>query len=294
MNSTSEPAPVAVVMISLNEEHNMRAVLDNLDGWAREIYLVDSYSSDRTVDIALQRGVYVVQRKFNGFGDQWNFALEQLPISAPWTMKLDPDERLTEELKREITRAIDDDKADGIEITRRLWFIGKRLPVGQKLIRLWRTGKCRFSDVLVNEHPLVEGDIVTIDGELEHYDSPDLHHWYDKQNRYSTAEAISFCRNAALSVSPKLFGAPLERRMWLKHQLISSPLLPMIVFAYSYLLQGAWRAGRIGFIWAAMRASVHRMIALKIREIRWTGREPTLNEQPLGQPHPSAVQATDR
>ncbi len=89
-------------MISLNEAHNMEAVLQNLAGWAQEVFLVDSYSADDTIDIALKHGVQVVQRRFRGFGDQWNFALQELPITAPWTMKLDPDERLTDELKASI------------------------------------------------------------------------------------------------------------------------------------------------------------------------------------------------
>ena len=99
-------APVAVVMISLNEGHNLEAVLENLKGWAQEVFLVDSYSQDDTVDIALRHGVQVVQRRFRGFGDQWNFALEHLPITAPWTMKLDPDERLSDELKANLLAAM--------------------------------------------------------------------------------------------------------------------------------------------------------------------------------------------
>jgi len=67
------PVPVAVVMISLNEDHNTEAVLRNLNGWAQEVFLVDNYSRDDTVDIALRYGVHVVQRRFRGFGDQWNF-----------------------------------------------------------------------------------------------------------------------------------------------------------------------------------------------------------------------------
>ena len=93
-------------MISLNEGHNLDAVLRNLTGWAQQVFLVDSYSQDDTVDIALRYGVHVVQRKFLGFGDQWNFALKQLPITATWTMKLDPDERLSENLKENLTSAM--------------------------------------------------------------------------------------------------------------------------------------------------------------------------------------------
>src|SRR6266480_6087179 len=111
--------PVAVVMISLNEAHNMEGILHNLKGWAQEVFLVDSYSRDNTVDIALQHGVSVVQRGFRGFGDQWNFALRELPITAPWTMKLDPDERLPDTLKQEIASAIIDDDVAGLSFDRR-------------------------------------------------------------------------------------------------------------------------------------------------------------------------------
>ena len=79
----------------------MEIVSDNITPWAQEVFLVDSFSSDDTVDIVLKYDVHVVQRRFRGFGNQWNFALEKLPITAPWAMKLDPDERLTNRLKRE-------------------------------------------------------------------------------------------------------------------------------------------------------------------------------------------------
>src|SRR5574343_772797 len=115
---TAGSAPVAVVMISLNESHNMREVLENLKGFAQEVILVDSYSIDDTVSIAPEYGVRVVQRKFRGFGDQWNFAINALPISAPWTMKIDPDERLSDELKNNICRAIEKNQADGFSFER--------------------------------------------------------------------------------------------------------------------------------------------------------------------------------
>ena len=100
------PLPLTVVMITLNEAHNMAAVLDDLDGWAERVIVVDSYSKDATVDIALSRGAHVVQRRFRGFGDQWNFALG-IPAGTTWTMKLDPDERLTDGLRASIRDAID-------------------------------------------------------------------------------------------------------------------------------------------------------------------------------------------
>lgn len=266
-------APVAVILLSLNEEHNIKAVLDNLKGWAQEVFLVDSFSRDDTVRIASARGVHVVQRAFHGFGDQWNFALSALPVTAPWTMKLDPDERLSDELKQNIAELTSRTDIAGWTVRRRLWFMGRPLPVTQVLLRGWRTGSCRFSDVLVNEHPLVEGKLAHADGHLEHHDSPDLHHWYDKQNRYSSTEAINAYRGSALSAMPRLFGNRLERRMWLKSRLLNLPFRSLAVFLYCYAVQGAWRAGRVGFIWSRLRADVYRMRANKLLELRLRGRE---------------------
>lgn len=265
--------PIAIVMISLNEAHNMADVMENLKGFAQEVFLVDSYSSDDTVDIALAHGVQVVRRKFRGFGDQWNFAIRELPITAPWTMKLDPDERLTEELKQSIGHIIGKSDADAFTLRRRLWFMGRPLPVKQVILRGWKTGTCRFSNVLVNEHPLVEGRIIEAAGDLEHHDSPDLHHWFDKQNRYSSAEALSIFRGKPLAATPRLFGSSLERRMWVKSKLIHMPFRSLLVFMHCYIWQGAWRAGRVGFIWSRLRVDVYRMRALKLLEMRLSGKE---------------------
>ena len=97
----SVPLPLTVVMITLNEAHNMDAVCENLRGFARDIVVLDSFSKDDTVGIALRHGARVYQRKFTNFGDQWNTAILRLPISTPWVMKLDPDERLTPAQRRE-------------------------------------------------------------------------------------------------------------------------------------------------------------------------------------------------
>tara|TARA_R110002110_G_scaffold9271_2_gene45841 strand:- start:1148 stop:2143 length:996 start_codon:yes stop_codon:yes gene_type:complete len=287
----SGSVPIAVVMISLNEAHNMAAVLENLKGFAHEVFLVDSYSSDETVDIALSHGVYVVQRKFKGFGDQWNFALRELPVSAPWTMKLDPDERLTGALKRSIGEIIARKDADAFNVCRRLWFMGRPLPVTQVILRGWRTGTCRFSDVLVNEYPLVEGRAADSEGDLEHHDSPNLHHWFDKQNRYSTAEALSAYKGHPLAASPRLFGSKLERRMWLKNHFSKLPMRFALLYAYNLLATGAWRAGQVGRAWARSRVEIHRAIELKLIEMRKLGHAYGPPLPNTGKAHPGALQA---
>lgn len=283
-------APVAVVMISLNEGHNMEAVYQNLAGWAQEVFLVDSYSQDDTVDIALRHGVHVVQRRFRGFGDQWNFALSELPITAPWTMKLDPDERLTDELKSEMSAVIDRASSDAFTLNIRLFFMGRPLPVRLNLLRLWRTGRAQFSDVFANEHAKVDGSIGNLTADIEHHDSPDLDHWLEKQNRYTTAEAIIAYNKSSLADTPRLLGTALQRRMWLKKHFHRLPGRYFLLFLYHWLWQGAWRAGWVGYAWARLRSDVMRLIEYKRREIELTGRIPAKRFYGPGKPDDSVRQ----
>lgn len=284
-------APVAVVMIALNEAHNMEEVLQNIAGWAQEVFLVDSFSADDTVSIALRHGVHVVQRRFIGFGDQWNFALNALPITASWTMKLDPDERLTDQLKASIQNLVGTGGQDGIIVQRRLWFMGAVLPVQQPILRVWRTGECCFTDVAVNEHPLVEGRMGHALGCLEHHDSPDLDHWLTKQNRYTTAEAISQFEGRELAVAPRLFGSALERRMWLKCKFWKVPGRYQFLFLYHLLITGAWRAGRVGWMWARLRTEVYRLWEYKRFELDRLGQVPMKVPAHPGEPDSRVRQA---
>jgi glycosyltransferase involved in cell wall biosynthesis len=277
-------------MISLNEAHNIETVIRNVKGWAQEVFLVDSYSSDQTVDIALKHGVHVVQRQFRGFGDQWNFALRELPISASWTMKLDPDERLSERLKQEIESAIAGGGFEGLSMSRRLWFMSRPLPVKQNLVRVWRTGACRFSDVEVNEHPLIKGRVQHVEGDIEHHDSPDLEHWLDKQNRYTTAEAVATFNRTKLVEQPKLFGTKLQRRMWMKRNYMRVPFRYVVLFIYHFLVQGAWRAGWVGYAWSRLRCDVYRIWEFKYREMKITGRMPLKPPRGPGKPDPRVAQ----
>jgi len=281
---------LAVVLVTLNEAHNLEAALDNIQGWAEEVFIVDSYSSDETVDIALRRGAQVVQRAFRGFGNQWNFALENLPIESRWTMKLDPDERLSNELKSSIASALLADEADGFNFTRRLWFMGKPLPVTQSLVRIWRTGHCRFSDVTVNEHPRISGQLSRLAGYLEHYDSPNLEHWLDKQNRYTSLEADMISRGADLADEPRLFGTALQRRMWLKRYFFLLPGRYSLLFLYNWIWLGAWKAGKPGYIWSRLRSDIMRFIEYKRFEIETTGGSPFNKHRSPGQPDPRVAQ----
>lgn len=283
MNLKMVKLPITVIMLTFNEEHNIPEAIGNIKEWAEEIFIVDSCSTDKTVDIALEHEVKIVQRPFTNFGDQWNFALEQLPIKTPWTFMLAPDERLTTELIDEMRELLGGEpRHSGYVMDRRLWFMGKPLHVLAPVLRLWLTGKCRISDVLVNEHPIVDGPVGKLKGILEHFDSPNLHHWYDKQNRYTTMEAIMRVRGDSLAANPKLFGNKLERRMFFKKLFFRIPFRYQLQLLYELFGRGAWRDGSVGLAWARLRVQVLRTRELKAKEMKITGNIPDVPKAPKG------------
>jgi len=275
--------PVTVIMLTLNEEHHLPEAIENVKSWAEQIFIVDSCSTDHTVDIALKQGIKIVQRPFTNFGDQWNFAIAKLPIKTPWTMKLDPDERITPELVEEMSQVIQSkESCDGYWIPRRLWFMGKPLRVKQDVLRLWKTGRCRFSDVLVNEHPIINGKIGKLKGIIEHFDSINLHHWMDKQNRFTTMEAIMKVKRDKLATKPKLLGNALERRMFFKKYFDYIPLRFQLLWLYLMIVESVWRDGDVGRAWAHLRVEVTRMKELKVKEMKRMGSIPDIPNAPHG------------
>ena len=260
--------PLTVIMITLNEAHNLPESINQLNNWAAEVCILDSFSTDKTKEIALKFGVRFKQRKFTYFGDHWNYALNAFNVSNKYTMKLDPDERLTDQLKINIENKSNKKiHSEGFDIKRVGYFLGRKLLINQKILRIWKTGKVKFSDVLVNEHPLIQGKVENIEGDLLHNDSPNLEHWVRKQNSYSSAEAQSRFNNQAMTYKPSLFGDANRRRMWLKKNFYYFPFRYSILFYYYYIYKGLFKCGKEGYIWSHLRVEVMRMREFKFFEL---------------------------
>ena len=146
----------------------------------------------------------------------------------------------------------------------------------QWVTRLWRHGSCRFSDVLVNEHPIVDGRIGRLRGRLEHLDSPHLHHWFEKQNLYTTMRAIEMARGGSYAAEPRLLGNPLQRRMFLKRVFFKLPGRLAIHWLYLVLGRTALLDGVTGLRWATMRTGVYHWAELKEAEICHLGQLPAV------------------
>lgn len=262
---------LTVLFITKNEEYHIGAAIDNVKDIAEAIYVVDSGSTDQTVAIAESKGAKVVYHKFEGFGAQWNFALS-LPIKTDWTMKMDPDERLSDALKDELCIALQTTRADvGFSCDLVLWFMGHRLNgVKMEIFRIWRTGICRFTDISVNEHLTFvgRGHWQKLRGTMEHLDSRNLTDWLAKQNMYTLREAEQRLDGERLPARPRLFGSRLERRMFLKWLFRRLPFRYLIENLYNLFWRGAWRSGVHGWRWVKCRELATRIQEYKYFEMR--------------------------
>ena len=261
---------LSVIFITKNEEFHIGNAIDNVKDFAEAVFVVDSGSTDRTVEIAKAKGAQVLFHPFEGFGAQWNWALDNCPVKSAWTMKMDPDERLTDELKKEIVEELHSNKFDVFNLGWIPYFMGRRLKVRSIYVtRIWRTGQAHFGNNSVNEHLHADGRVHNLRNRMLHYDSKDLDTWVAKQNMYSTREAEMRFSHGEMAASPKFFGSTIERRMWLKKYFYCVPCRSLLEFLYCYIVLGAWKSGAAGFYWAQMRVFVSRLVALKWKEMQW-------------------------
>jgi glycosyltransferase involved in cell wall biosynthesis len=285
--------PVTVIILTLNEEKNLPNAIKSVQSWAAGVFVVDSCSVDRTVDVALEHGVNIVQRHFTNYGDQWNWAIDRLPIKTPWVLKLDADEKVSPELREEMRRLLASDPVENAFIIPiHIWFMGKRMHVKIWSARLWRMGKAQFSKVLVNEHLIVDGATRRLQCGIEHIDRHGLYYWHEKQNRYSTMEAIMRVKGESLAAKASIFGSSLERRMFFKKIFYLIPFRYQLKWVDEALRRRALLDGALGLSYIRLRIEHYRMTELKVREMRLTGNILQLPKLPRGDFDPRVLSSS--
>jgi glycosyltransferase involved in cell wall biosynthesis len=260
--------PVSVVVLTLNEEVNVGNCLESVAGWADEIFIVDSGSSDRTQQIAKQFTDKIVVHPFSGYAAQRNWALDHLPFAHEWVLFLDADERLSPELRAEIPVAI---AAAGLEmegfyLKRRLIFMGRWIRHGGYyptwILRLFRHKAVRCEDRSVNEHFFVRGRTSKLNGDIIHEDRRALDHWISKHNCYAKLEANELLKREASGheqredksdeMRASFSGSQAERKRWLRDRFWNRlpPLVrPFLYFTYRFFFRMGFLDGRLGFIY---------------------------------------------
>jgi glycosyltransferase involved in cell wall biosynthesis len=283
---SSQPsrATLAVIILTYNEEANIAQALDSIAGWADEVHILDSLSTDRTLEIASQYGCHIAQRKFENYAKQRNHALERLPIHSEWVLFLDADEWVPDALKHEISGLIATyPYENGFYINRRLIWMGRWIRRGYYpswILRLFRFGKGRCEDRAVNEQMIVDGATGFLRNDFMHEDRKGVTDWIAKHNGYATREAQELVNSRAApdyrEIDARLFGTQALRKRWLRLKVWNRlpPLVrPFFYFFYRYVLQGGFLDGGAAFIFHFLHALWYPMlIDVKYLEMKMQGR----------------------
>lgn len=278
-------ASIAVMIPTKNEEANLGFALASVKGWAQQVFVLDSGSTDRTEAIAKEHGATFVHHPWEGYARQKNWGLENLGIEAKWVFILDADEAITPELRDELIRVASEDSCpeNGFYINRFFIFLGKRIRhcgfYPSWNLRFFRRGKARYEDREVHEHMTVDGKVGYLKHDMEHNDRRGLADYIAKHNRYSTLEAGEMFKIerglAEGTIKYRFWGGPIERRRWIKHRLW--PRLParwLVRFFFMYILRLGFLDGATGFHFCLFMSAYEHQISLKLKELRMGARKP--------------------
>lgn len=188
---------LTVIILTKNEEKNLRKCIESFRGIVKRFVIVDSFSTDSTVMLAKELGAEVFEHKFENHAAQFNWALENINLDTNWVMKIDADEELTEELSKEIDDKLDNlsDNVNGVILRRRVYFMGKWLRHGGKypelLLRIFRVGHGKSEMKMMDEHLIVtDGDVVIFKEDFSDNNNKNLEWWINKHNWYSNKEVL--------------------------------------------------------------------------------------------------------
>ena len=270
-------APVSVLIPTLNEEKNLPECLDSV-GWADEVFVVDSYSTDRTLEIARAAGATVVQHAFESYSAQKNWALEQLPFRNDWVLIVDADERVTSELRCEIEQTLPTSAYDGYYLNRRVIFLDTWVRHAGWYpswnLRLFRHRLGRYDNREVHEHVVLNGRVAYLRHDLLHHDRRGLEAFIARHNQYSSLEARARFKaegdaadRARLPVS--LLASPVQRKRFVRERVWPRvPAKPLMLFVYMYVLRRGFLDGRAGLALCVFHAFQEFMVGLKLAELR--------------------------
>lgn len=275
MNNRS-PLDITIAIPAKNEERNLPGCLEAIGkDLAKEIVVIDSGSTDRTKEIAMEYGAKVVEFDWNGkFPKKRNWYLRNHTPTTKWILFLDADEYLTEAFKEELRTKLDNEDKVGYWLNFTIYFMGKKLKGGYPLkkLALFQVGAGEYEkieedmwsnlDMEIHEHPILDGEVGTIKSKIDHQDFRGVSHYVNKHNGYSDWEAQRFM---------KVFHDTDISKKWtwkqkIKYKLMKSSFIGPAYFLGSFFLLGGWKDGSRGFAFAILKMSYFTQIYCKIKE----------------------------
>ena len=273
---------ISVIILTFNEEKHIARCIKSLSAFTDKVFIVDSGSTDKTVEIAEGLGAKVSVNQWVNYATQFNFGIENNPFKTKWLMRMDSDEYVLPELSDEINQKLSTtpEEISGMYIKRRVIFFEKWIRHGafypMWLMRIWRNGHGICEESWMDEHiKLFQGNVIHLEKDLVDHNLNNITWWTQKHNLYTIREVIDILNikynfRDFVAVEPKLFGTQEERKRYLKVKYASVPLFtrPIFYFIYRYFLRLGFIDGKQGLMWHFLQGFWYRfLIDVKIYEI---------------------------
>ena len=273
---------ISVIILTYNEELHIERCLKNLQPLAKQIFIVDSFSTDNTVQIAESLGAKVFQRPWKNYADQFQWGLDNCPIQTGWVMRMDADEYLEQALIDEIIAKFSSlpDDINGLYLKRKHHFLGRWIKHGDRyplvLLRIWKTGQAHIENRWMDEHIVLDsGNSLVMAGDFVDDNLNTIEWFIEKHNRYASREMVDivnqkyqlFERDESIE-DAKTGQAKIKR--FVKESLYNKlPLFvrPVLYFFYRYILRFGFLDGAEGFAYHFMQGLWYRcLVDLKCLE----------------------------
>jgi glycosyltransferase involved in cell wall biosynthesis len=266
----------SIYILTHNEELDIAACIESAL-LSDDIIVVDSYSSDRTVEIVSRYPVRLVQNPFESHGKQRTWILREVLTPHEWVYILEADERMTPELFQECLAATKSDRYIGYYVAERVMFMNRWIRYSTQYpryqLRLFRKENVWFDDYGHTEREVCDGETSFLQESYPHYTcSKGLSRWIEKHNRYSSDEAVETLRQlqqGTVDWQKLWFGkTEVERRRALKDLSLRLPFRPLVRFLYMYVILKGCLDGKAGFAWCTLQAFYEYLILLKVEELQ--------------------------
>jgi glycosyltransferase involved in cell wall biosynthesis len=264
-------ADLTTIILTYNEELNIEECITSVKDISKRIIVVDSFSSDNTVQIAKEHGAEVFQNKFINHSKQFKYGLEVADVQTQWVLRIDADERLTKESANEIENLCAENKdtdINGIIVRFEVNFLGKKLRHGGiypfKKLLVFKYGIGDIEDRNMDEHIfLKKGKAVELKNDSLHYDYKDLTFWIEKHNKYSSKEVQDYFISLSKEEELEKLDRSAKIKRIIKYKVYYK--LPMGIraltyFGYRYFLKLGFLDGKEGLIFAVLQAFWYRFL----------------------------------
>lgn len=274
---------LSVIILTYNEEIHIRRCLENVKQFASKVYVVDCFSIDRTAQIAKKLGAEVIEHEWPGNqAEQFNWALDNLPITTEWILRLDADEYLLPGLIEELLEKLPviPESVSALSLSRARAFCGKILHHGIvnniRIIRIFRKGKARYEKRLMDEHlSVLSGETIDMKNQFVDDNRMPIGLFIDKHNGYATREAALLLdaeyHLTNMDSLPQDYGREVEKKRTQKARYARMPLFwrAFGYFVYRYIIKLGFLDGKEGFLWDFLQGWWYRtLVDAKVYEIK--------------------------